>query len=191
MDRMVGDALGGPDPAWQADPFHGSPLLEPGLFLTWSCGAQDGGVWASWLNLAPKARAGSVILGLWVGGPGQPSPESACFSSSVEQVRAASMLASASRNGSEASLHGTAVRLHQGHAREHGGRAWHLGGAERTLPLPGVRPAGRGPEMGVQTSQSDCVCLWRRQKGGSGHSEEADEPVNLKLFTRKEDAKLN
>lgn len=46
--------------------------------------------------------------------------------------------------------------------------------------------------MGVQTYQSDCVRLWRRrQKGGSGHSEEADEPVNLKLFTRKEEAKLN
>lgn len=103
MDHMVGDALGGPDPAWRADPFHGSPLLEPVLFLTWSRGAQDGGVWASWLNLALKARAGSVVLGLWVGGPGQPSPESACFSLSAEQVRAASMLVPASRNGSEAS----------------------------------------------------------------------------------------
>ena len=67
-----------------------------------------------------------------------------------------------------------------------------LGAPGPTPPLSTVGPAGKGPEMGVHTSQSDCVCLWRRrQKGGSGRSDEADEPVNLKLFTRKEDAKLN
>ena len=30
--------------------------------------------------------------------------------------------------------------------------------------LTSVRGAGRGSEMPVHTSQSDCVCLWRRRQ---------------------------